>query len=351
MRVTVGTFNLNNLFSRYNFLGEIDELAVEDPDLESTVSYEFTDTEAYRIRTYKGKLVEEKPPEERAKVANRIIAMNADVLAVQEIEDIDRLRLFARDDLGGLYPYQVLVEGNDPRLIDVGVLSKLPIGGITSWQEAVHDDSPDDTVFGRDLLQVEIYDPPRNKKLLTLFNNHLKSHYVPWDQDPVVGAQLANERRKRQAEKITEIVEATMRPDSRYVILGDMNDPPDSEWLAPFAAAPGLGVVDALTNPIETIPAREDDPPPQSPAWTHRFKPSGEPAQYELYDQIWLSPRAGREAEGRVDRQADQARRRRERPRSGVDRAGALAARAPGRQLADAAAAVVESTRGRYPFS
>ncbi len=304
MKITVGTFNLNNLFSRYNFSGEIEAMAPDEPDVESTVSYEFTDSGTYRLRTYKGKLVKAKAPGERAKVAGRITAMDVDVLAVQEVEDIDILRQFGRDDLGGAYPYQVLVEGNDPRLIDVGVLSKLPIGGITSWKEAVHKDHPGDTVFGRDLLQVEIYDAPRKKKLLTLFNNHLKSNYVPWDQDPVVGAQLANGRRKRQAEVVAKIVEATMRPDSRFIVLGDMNDPPDSEWLAPLVSAPGLGLVDALREPVETRPPKADDPPPpDSGAWTHRFKPPNEPAQYDLYDQIWLSPALADGQEGAwVDR-------------------------------------------------
>lgn len=63
--------------------------------------------------------------------------MDLDVLAVQEVEDIDTLRQFGRDDLGGLYPHVVLIEGNDPRLIDIGLLSKLPVGGVTSWQHAL----------------------------------------------------------------------------------------------------------------------------------------------------------------------------------------------------------------------
>jgi hypothetical protein len=25
-------------------------------------------------------------------------------------------------------------------------------------------------------------------------------------------------------------------------------------------------------------------------AWTHRFKPSGQRAEYELFDQVWVSP-------------------------------------------------------------
>ncbi len=101
--------------------------------------------------------------------------MDLDVLAVQEVEDIGTLKRFVIDNLGGLYPHVVLVEGNDPRLIDVAVLSKLPIGAVTSWQRAVHASEPGTLVFGRDLLQVEILDANRTRRLFTVFNTHLKS--------------------------------------------------------------------------------------------------------------------------------------------------------------------------------
>ncbi|HLC04321.1 MAG TPA: hypothetical protein VJK02_14900 [Anaerolineales bacterium] len=35
---------------------------------------------------------------------------------------------------------------------------------------------------------------------------------------------------------------------------------------------------------------KKDTPPPESTAWTHRFKGTGQPAAYALFDQIWLSP-------------------------------------------------------------
>ncbi len=290
MKIKVGTFNLNNLFSRYNFRGEIDALNDNDFEVEATITFDLTDPERFRIRKFRGSLVKAKPAAKRSEIAERILAMDVDVLAVQEVEDIDTLNQFDRDDLNGLYPYRVLVEGNDPRLIDLGVLSKLPIGAITSWQQAVHSGAPGEKVFGRDLIQVEILNSTRKRRLLTIFNNHLKSHFVPFDEDPVEGAKRANTRRRRQAETINEIVQRQTRPNSRYVVLGDMNDPPDSEFLAPLVTSPDLNLVDALEDPAETRPAKADTPPPPSKAWTHRFKPSGKPARYELYDQIWLSP-------------------------------------------------------------
>jgi endonuclease/exonuclease/phosphatase family metal-dependent hydrolase len=292
MQVKIGTFNLNNLFSRYNFSATI------EAGSETAVSFTFTDPDAFAVRMFNDRLVKPKSDKDRQTIANRILSMDVDVLAVQEVEDIVTLRRFNEENLGGLYPFQVLIEGNDDRLIDVALLSRLPVGPITSWQTAVHPDDPDNRVFGRDLLEVEILTPNRKRKLFSLFNNHLKSHFVPFNQDPVIGARLANEWRQRQAEMVATIVKKRTRPTSAYVILGDMNDPPDSPWLAPLTADTELNLTNALANPVETRPAKKDKFPPTSPAWTHRFKPSGRPTEYQLYDQIWLSPSLARKQTG-----------------------------------------------------
>jgi len=47
--------------------------------------------------------VQGKPAAERAKLAARIAAMNVDVLAVQEVEDVDTLTQFAHGELADLW--------------------------------------------------------------------------------------------------------------------------------------------------------------------------------------------------------------------------------------------------------
>ncbi|UCD26919.1 MAG: endonuclease/exonuclease/phosphatase family protein, partial [Candidatus Bathyarchaeota archaeon] len=156
MEVTVGTFNLRNLFSQYNFKGKIDEIIdIDGGTLDGDLKYEFGHAEIWKIRTYMGSLVKGKKATETEKIVERIKDMNVDVLAIQEVEDLDTIHQFNREHLGqDSYQYCVLVEGNDPRLIDVGILSKLPIGGVTSWKHSVHPSDPNRTVFGRDLLEV-----------------------------------------------------------------------------------------------------------------------------------------------------------------------------------------------------
>jgi endonuclease/exonuclease/phosphatase family metal-dependent hydrolase len=153
------------------------------------------------------------------------------------------------------------------------------------------------------LLKVDILNPSRSKKLFTLFNNHLKSHYVDYREDQVEGETKNNLRRSRQAEMIGTIVKDRTRPDSRYIILGDMNNPPDSQYLRGFVRDSELKLTNALTNPKETRPPKADEHPPAPPAWTHRYKEAGQPARYELYDQIWLSPAlADKQTEAWIDR-------------------------------------------------
>ncbi|OGI63811.1 MAG: hypothetical protein A2W18_09070 [Candidatus Muproteobacteria bacterium RBG_16_60_9] len=290
MKVTIGTFNLNNLFSRYNFQAEIGAVAPAAPPIVGQFSYAFGPHDAVKIRTYQGRLVQAKDNASTLLITERIRRINVDVLAVQEVEDIDTLRQFNRERLGGMYPQVLLIEGNDPRLIDVGVLSRYPIGGFTSWQRATHPSAPEDLVFGRDVIEVEILNARRSERLFTLFNTHLKSNFVDFREDAAAAHAAANERRRRQAETVARIIKARTRPDSRYVLAGDMNDAPTSEFLRGFAQDTGLKLVNGLAAPQETRPAKPDNPMPASTAWTHRFKPANQPASYELYDQLWLSP-------------------------------------------------------------
>ncbi len=289
MQISIGTFNLNNLFSRYNFRAEVSDIPHNGA---GGISITFT-PEAVDVKTFMGRLVKPKDPGGTAEIARRIKEMDCDILAVQEVEHIEILRAFNRENLGNMYKHIALIEGNDPRMIDVGVMSKLPLGAITSHQTATHPDDPNKRVFGRDLLQVQVLKAD-GSKLLTIYNTHLKSHFVPFGQDPVAGAAAANARRKRQAEVTERIISGQERRGGKFILLGDMNDPETSLDIAPMLVADGDPLHNALANALETRPAKAESPNqgpgPQSPQWTHRFNPSGpEFPRYELFDQIWVS--------------------------------------------------------------
>jgi len=115
MEVKVGTFNVNNLFSRFNFKAEVSEKKPEDQVVRGKVSYSFTGKDAfYRLREYKGKLVKAKSEKDTATIATRIKAMKVDVLAVQEVEDLDTLLWFNKVHLKGAFKYVALIDGTIP---------------------------------------------------------------------------------------------------------------------------------------------------------------------------------------------------------------------------------------------
>lgn len=288
--IRIGTFNLNNLFSRFNFQGVVQDTP---PSSGGGITLSFQQDE-FQARTFVGRLVKAKDPDDSLLIADRIRdVMDADVLAVQEVEHVEILKEFNQTHLNGMYPHIALVEGNDQRLIDVGVMSKLPIGPITSFQTWTHPEEPGRRVFSRDLLKVEIQNAS-GEKLFNFYNTHLKSHFVPFGEDPVEGALRANDRRRRQAEAIAEILTQQERPNSKFILAGDMNDPPDSPFLQPMLTVDGQPLVNALLNPSQTRASKSETPGqgpgPQNDMWTHRFNPPGpEHPRYELLDHIWIS--------------------------------------------------------------
>lgn len=290
MRVSVGTFNVNNLFSRYNFELKATAEGLGAGNVPYTKVREAVDELGTQRIEYRSAALHRKDPADRQAVADRIRAMDLDVVALQEVEDIDTLRYFADHELdNGIYPYLMLIEGNDPRLINVAVMSKYPIGPSTTWQTAFDPYKPSSRVFSRDLLQAEILSPDRQTVLFTLFVNHFKSHYVPFFENQLAGAKAANESRREQAETAALIIERNFTPESRYIVLGDFNDPPDSAFLRPLVDNFDLKLVNGLLGAKETRPAPKSNFPPPSPLWTHRSKLPNQPPQYELLDQIWLS--------------------------------------------------------------
>jgi endonuclease/exonuclease/phosphatase family metal-dependent hydrolase len=287
MALTVGTFNLNNLFDRWNFAGAVEALAAGSSSVPAT--YTFDDENRRRLQLDgRGKLLLSKPAADTARIAERLLAADVDVWVVQEVENVDTLRQFNRDQLGNSYQHVMVIDGNDStRFIDIGILSRRPLGGVTSWQRAFHPDDPSRPVFSRDLVEVEILDD-RGRKVLTVFGTHLKSKFVDFaEPDPAAAAAAAERLRTRQAEMIVRIIANRTSPRQRYLLCGDMNDTPDAPALAAFTAA---GMVDALRTPAEVGTLKTKVELPASPAWTSTFKPAGRPRTFDLIDQIWLGP-------------------------------------------------------------
>src|SRR5262245_63454142 len=123
----------------------------------------------------------------------------------------------------------MLIDGNDLRGIDVGVLTNLPLRNMRSH---VDDMDGNSRVFSRDCVEYEVILP--SGESLWLLCNHFKSKGF--------GAPATNDtRRKKQAQRVAAILAETFDLTQDFVVVaGDLNDTPDSDPLSPLLSVPGL---------------------------------------------------------------------------------------------------------------
>ena len=171
----------------------------------------------------------------------------ADVLAVVEAENRITLKMFSDAVLAHVnaevaqpitYDQVMLIDGNDERGIDVGLMARggHRIGAITSH---IDDLNPrGEPIFSRDCPEYHVTTPSGARVIV--IPNHFKSKYGGNDA-------ASRNRRRAQATRTAEIY-ATLRAQGHdnIVILGDLNDTPDSAELAPLL---GTDLRDVGTHP------------------------------------------------------------------------------------------------------
>ncbi len=166
-----------------------------------------------------------KPRSEMERVAKVIRRMNADVVALQEVENRGYLQRFLDvflSDMG--YEYVVHFEGNDLRGSDVCLISRIPIGPVTSYRHLrFPKDSDHKRSFSRDILQVRV--EPNGGKAFDMFVVHLKSNHD--------GRKYAEPVRVNESKALRGILDGILRNDSSasFVVCGDFNDTWESETL------------------------------------------------------------------------------------------------------------------------
>ncbi len=158
-------------------------------------------------------------------LAGNVRALDADVVAFQEVENRPFLQQFVDQHLGDLgYSDTVLIEGNNERGIDVGLISRLPVGPVTSYRHLdFKADNGEPMRFQRDLLRVHIMPP--GHAAFDVYVVHLKSKYG--------GAEKSLPLRMGEARTIRKLLDERLKadPDALFVICGDFNDTIDSKPL------------------------------------------------------------------------------------------------------------------------
>lgn len=155
--------------------------------------------------------------------------VEAHVMAVIEADDRIALRDFSaimlRNVGGTPYEHVMLIDGNDGRGIDVGILTRKGYD-ITGIRSHVDDMDGANQVFSRDCPEYSVRTPGGGE--LVVLVNHLKSKGYGVQADN-------NARRRRQAEQVAKIYRRLRKDGKRNVaVVGDFNDTPDSKPLEPL---------------------------------------------------------------------------------------------------------------------
>ncbi len=165
--------------------------------------------------------------------ARVITTVNPHVLCLVEVENRQTLRDFNDEHIRGVggtpYKYHMLLEGNDDRGIDVGILSRFPIQDIRSHIFDPPPGSPNaKPVFSRDCAEFELILPDGSS--LWVLCNHFKS-----------GIGGGAPRRTAQATRVSEILAEHFNLKTDLVVVaGDLNDKPVNAPLQPLLGVAGL---------------------------------------------------------------------------------------------------------------
>jgi predicted extracellular nuclease len=242
MSLRIATFNVENLMNRFDFSGFRNEL-LRDRTLSL---YQIEDEAQYR-HMEQARLLS-LTDDTRQLSALAIAETRADILCLQEVDNIESLRAFEYGYLykmiGEGYRQKLTTAGNDSRGIDVAVLMReqtrdgQPIDFVrmTSHAALTYEEAgifnedlaalglqPNERVFRRDCLEVDLRVAG---KPFTLYVVHFKSMGGPRDGRP--GREVTMPVRDAEARATRHIIEQRFGKDhatqKRWAICGDFND-------------------------------------------------------------------------------------------------------------------------------
>ncbi len=169
-------------------------------------------------------------------VSEKIKQINADVVGLSEIENISVLKDIANKSG---YPYYYLIEGNDPRGIDICLLSKWEVTYISHKDQPAPYNENTNYKFSRDCSECIFYF--NNEKIYILLN-HLKSKT---DND--------EEDLKKQVAQVKGILDIILtiynkeKTQPNIIVMGDLNSERFSEPLNILEKS-GLKIINYLYN-------------------------------------------------------------------------------------------------------
>jgi endonuclease/exonuclease/phosphatase family metal-dependent hydrolase len=221
-------------------------------------------------------------------VVKSLVALKPDVLALQEIGDVDSLaELQGRLKAAGLdLPHTEHVRGYDTNIF-VAVLSRFPIVSKHPHTNESYLLNGRRFRTSRAIAEVEI--EPRPGYRFSLLTTHLKSKRAVADGDEA-------EMRTQEAMILREKLDALLqqKSDANFVVCGDFNDTRDTPAIRAVMGRGNKSLMD--TRPAErngdTAPSENPNWDPRRVTWTHYY---GKEDSYSRLDYILVSRGMARE--------------------------------------------------------
>ncbi|MEW6267249.1 MAG: endonuclease/exonuclease/phosphatase family protein [Thermodesulfobacteriota bacterium] len=158
-------------------------------------------------------LAKEPTNETGTRMTARVIQdVGADIIGIIEADDRPSLVRFNNELLNGLYRHVMLVDGNDERGIDVGIMTGHNFE-IESIRSNVDTKDSIGTVFDRDCPQYEVRAPSGTS--VHVLVNHFRSQ-----------SNDGGSERQRQAAQVRIIVDGLVAQGQHVIVLGDLNEGP-----------------------------------------------------------------------------------------------------------------------------